>query len=192
MEEQYNTPLLDETCERILLVCHCVLNPASKVRSFDDEDRQTEGALRARAVQTLLAQGVGLLQLPCPEFTLYGACRWGQVREQFDNPFFRAHCHRLLASITQQLAEYAAHPGRFRLLGVLGVDGSPSCGVCKTCTGDWGGEPFRAEIQRALSPARETQGRGVFLEELALLLGEHGLSLPFYSLHTLPAGFSEE
>ena len=83
---------------------------------------------------------------------------WGHVREQFNNPFFRAHCRRLLGPVLDQLAEYAAHPEKFRLLGVLGVDGSPSCGAFKTCTGDWGGEPFCAGIQRKLSPACEAQG----------------------------------
>ncbi|MEL7609159.1 MAG: CD3072 family TudS-related putative desulfidase [Bacillota bacterium] len=192
MEKQYDALTQAEACEKIMLVCHCVLNPASKVRSFESGERQEEEMLRLGAARALLARGAGLLQLPCPEFTLYGACRWGHVREQLDNPFFRAHCRRLLAPVLEQLAEYVAHPERFHVLGVLGIDGSPSCGVCETCAGDWGGEPFCAGIQRTLSPAPKTKGRGVFLEELALLLNERGLKLPFYSLQTLPVGFSEE
>ena len=28
------------------------------------------------------------LSITLSEFTLYGACRWGHVSNQFDNPFF--------------------------------------------------------------------------------------------------------
>lgn len=34
------------------------------------------------------------------------------------------------------MKEYLAHPERFRLLGVVGVDGSPSCGVDYTSAGN--------------------------------------------------------
>lgn len=174
----------------VLAVCHCVLNPASKVVSFHEAEYEEERALRERAVQTLLQKGVGLIQLPCPEFTLYGALRWGHVKEQFDNPFFRGHCRALLAPVVDQLTEYAAHPQRFKLLGVLGIDGSPCCGVTKTCTGDWGGELYCAgRTQRPLTPAREAEGMGVFMEELTLLLKERGLALPIFSLHTFSPDF---
>ena len=169
----------------VMAVCHCVLNPAAKVVSFNTEEYEAERALRERAVQALLQNGVGLMQLPCPEFTLYGALRWGHVKEQFDNPFFRAHCKALLAPVVDQLAEYAAHPERFQLLGVLGIDGSPCCGVNKTCTGDWGGELYCAnKTQRDLAPAQEVEGMGVFMEELTLMLKERGLNLFLFSLHT--------
>ncbi|HWR22418.1 MAG TPA: hypothetical protein VN366_02980 [Feifaniaceae bacterium] len=176
-------------CRRLMAVCHCVLNPAAKVVSFNQEEYEAERVLRERAVHALLQSGVGLIQLPCPEFTLYGALRWGHVKEQFDNPFFRAHCRTILAPVMAELAEYAAHPERFSILGVLGIDGSPCCGVSKTCTGEWGGELYCTEqTQRVLSPAREADGMGVFMEELALLLKERGLALPLFSL----AGFSPD
>ena len=173
------------TPSRIMTVCHCVLNPASKVVSFNIEEYEAERVLRERTVSTLLQNGVGLIQMPCPEFTLYGSRRWGHVKEQFDNPFFRAHCKTLLAPVVDQLAEYAAHPERFRLLGILGIDGSPCCGVNKTCMGDWGGELYCTnQTQRPLDPAREAEGLGVFMEELTLLLKERSLALPIFSLHT--------
>lgn len=178
----------DLTPSSILAVCHCILNPASKVVSFHEAESEQERALRESVVQTLLQKGVGLIQLPCPEFTLYGAQRWGHVKEQFDNPFFRRHSRTLLAPYVDQLSEYAAHPERFRLLGILGIDGSPSCGVTKTCSGDWGGELYCAgHTQRKLAPAQEAQGMGVFMEELTLLLQERGLPLPIFSLHTYSA-----
>ena len=168
----------------IMAVCHCILNPASKVASLDAAEYEAERALRDSAVETLLRHGVGLLQLPCPELTLYGAIRWGHVKEQFDNPFFRAHCRSILAPYLDQLAEYASHPDRFRILGILGIDGSPSCGVHKTCTGAWGGELFSSGAQRALPQPTMKEGQGVFIEELQLLLNARGLTIPILSLNT--------
>ncbi len=168
----------------IMAVCHCILNPASKVASLDAAEYEAERALRDSAMEALLRHGVGLIQLPCPELTLYGAIRWGHVKEQFDNPFFRAHCRSLLSPYLGQLAEYASHPGRFRILGILGIDGSPSCGVHKTCTGAWGGELFCSGAQRALPQPVLKEGQGVFIEELLLLLNARGLTIPILSLNT--------
>ena len=183
-------PPIDRLPMGVMAVCHCVLNPAAKVVSFHQQEYEEERALREQALKALRENGVGLVQLPCPEFTMYGALRWGHVKEQFDNPFFRAHCRKLLAPIVAQLLEYTAHPERFHLFGVLGVDGSPSCGVKKTCTGDWGGELYCAgQTQRPLNPAREAKGQGVLIEELMALLQEHDLSLPILSLQEVTPDF---
>lgn len=46
----------------------------------------------------------------------------------------------MLLPIVMQLEEYAAYPDRYDILGVYGINGSPSCGVDYTYDGDWGGE----------------------------------------------------
>ena len=168
----------------VIVACHCIMNPSAKVISQDAQAQARETALRKRALSAFVDKEIDILQLPCPEFTLYGPLRWGHVREQFDNVFFRGHCRRILEPVIEQIVEYASHPERFQLAGILGVDGSPSCGVRKTCTGDWGGE---WGAQRAPNPACETEGSGVFMEELLRLLCEKGLILPVFSLETLPA-----
>jgi predicted secreted protein len=176
----------------VIVACHCILNPSAKVLSPDTQAQARETALRRRAFSALLEREIDILQLPCPEFTLYGPLRWGHVREQFDNAFFRGHCRRILEPATDQIAEYAAHPELFELLGIVGVDGSPSCGVNKTCTGDWGGEWHDGTGGlRMPTPAREAEGRGVFMEELLRLLCEKGLMLPVFSLETLPTWTTE-
>ena len=38
----------------------------------------------------------------------------------------------------EQLQEYIKNG--YKIVGLLGIDGSPSCGISKTCTGKWGGE----------------------------------------------------
>lgn len=73
--------------QKIVFVSHCALNTAAKVQRSAQEGEQEE-KLRREFLHRVVDQGIQLIQLPCPEFTLYGASRWGHVKEQFDNPFF--------------------------------------------------------------------------------------------------------
>ena len=164
--------------QKILVVSHCLLNTAAKVRRYDRAESSAEERLRLQVARRALDRGVQLLQLPCPDFLAYGARRWGHVYEQFDTPFFRALCRELLAPVCEQLLCYAQDES-FRLLGVLGIDGSPSCGVKHTCRGEWGGELSGRDIAPVLSTLRLAPGRGVLMEEFEKLLTAKGLSLRF-------------
>ena len=162
--------------KRILVVSHCLLNTASKVERYKDASIQSEEELRRRILKKALEEGVQLIQLPCPEFVMYGARRWGHTYEQFDNPFYRQKCRELLAPIMQQLKEYNAQE-EVCLLGVLGIDGSPSCGVKYTCRGPWGGEFSGRDAETVLKQVGLAEGPGIFMEVLREMLEENGLKL---------------
>ncbi len=158
-------------CRKIRLVyetrsCRTVFfNPASK--SFQLVFKSGGRRSRCAGKFLTLCGTEDLLQLPCPELTLYGSIRWGHVKEQFDNVFFRAHCRRILEPLVEQLAEYAAHPERFRILGIVGIDGSPSCGVSVTCRGRWGGELGNAsQLEQKITSVRMVKESGILVEEL--------------------------
>ena len=132
--------------QKILFVAHCILNISSKVVMWDYDDMAAEEDLRQKFLMKAIPQGIQLVQLPCPEFTLYGPRRWGHVSDQFDNVFFRNHCRKLLEPILDQCEEYLATPERYEVLGFAGIDGSPSCGVDYTGSsreyyGSLGGHP---------------------------------------------------
>ena len=170
--------------KKILFVSHCILNTASKVVLYNQEEIDAEEDLRLKFMTKALNAGVQLVQLPCPEFTLYGSRRWGHVSNQFDNPFFRQHCRKILKPIILQLKEYLSNPS-FEVLGIVGIDGSPSCGVDYTCEADWYGSfEGRTGLQETLNEARLVNRHGVFMDELAKMLEEEGLSekVPMRSL----------
>lgn len=163
--------------QKIVFVSHCVLNIASKVIMYTPEDMAAEEALRKRFMHLAIDNDVQLIQLPCPEYLMYGADRWGHVSNQFDNVFFRKFCRKALEPIIDQLKEYLAHEDRFEVLGVVGIDGSPSCGVDYTCTGDWYGSfEGRENLEETLATAKLSKGPGVLMAVLKEMLDEEGLS----------------
>lgn len=162
--------------KKIVFVSHCILNTAAKVVLYDQEEIDTEEALRKKFMYKIIDREIMVIQLPCPEFTLYGARRWGHVSNQFDNPFFRRHCRDILSPILDQLKEYLANDDMFEVLGFVGVDGSPSCGVDYTCRGNWYGSfGCRTDLSRTLADCHLEKGPGIFFDELQNMLREEHL-----------------
>ena len=163
--------------QNILFVSHCVLNVASKVVLYEKDEIEAEENLRRKFLAQAVEKGVQLIQLPCPEFTLYGACRWGHTITQIDNPFFKEHCRKILEPIYLQKDEYLNHAERFRVLGILGIDGSPSCGVDYTGKGNWGGSfDGRTDLQDTLKSATFGKGSGVLIDVLRQGLEQRGFA----------------
>ncbi len=154
--------LNDSRSRRVILLAHCLLNQNSIVAGL---------ARRKAMVRELLGLldelGLGVIQLPCPEILCCGLRRWWMTKEQYDNPGFRRLCRRLSKIIVDYLVEYRRNG--IEVTGLIGVAGSPSCGVHTTSTGWFGGNP------RSASSSRRTSGRGVFMEVLLSVLEEHGV-----------------
>ncbi len=168
---------------RILVVSHCILNTASKVTSEDENSMRKETEARKLLLNIITKQNIQLLQLPCPEFIMYGPKRWGHVKDQFNHSFFRTQCREMLLPYILQLKEYASLPDKYQIIAVVAVDGSPSCGYSSTCIGDWGGELCgAASLSEKLSDVKEINEPGVFMEELLLLLQKEQLNIPVKDL----------
>lgn len=136
----------DKRSGKIVLVAHCILNQNSRALGL----AWKKGAVD-EVVDFLMRSGVGIIQMPCPELTYAGSLRKPKTREQYNNATFRRHCRKIADKTTNQILEYAK--GRVKLKLVVGVDGSPSCGV------------------------KETQG--IFIEELHSALDKVGILPPF-------------
>lgn len=169
--------------DKILVVSHCILNISSKVLSYNEAEQKTEAVHRKRLLEYVIENQIQLIQLPCPEFLIYGSRRWGHVKEQFEHPFFREQCRKMLEAVVMQLKEYASDPERFQLMGVVAIDYSPSCGYHATCKGDWGGELGGCpDLQRKIDSLSIGKEPGVFMEELIKLLREAQLDIPILDL----------
>jgi len=153
---------------KVALVAHCLLN------------QNTKPHLRARypgiadpVLDVLRRLGYALFQLPCPEVGFAGLNRFSQVIEQYDTALYRRHCRTLAAQVADQIDRYPGHGYR---LVLLGIDGSPSCGVELTGTSpDWKGYPGSAPVGDAYPIA---PGSGIFVQELKAELEKRGMELP--------------
>jgi predicted secreted protein len=162
--------------KKIVVVCHCLLNANAKVYPL----ARCKGVYRS-IVDEKIDDGLGLVQLPCPETAYLGVNRWGMTYEQYDNLFFRDFCHQLLKPSLFQIRAFA--DAGYELSGVIGMDGSPNCGVNRTCKGFSGGEigtPGLVESQN--KNLTFTPGKGVFMETLSELLRHEQIDIPFSAI----------
>lgn len=181
--------------DQVVFLAHCFLNPQAKIQGSPDI-----ADLSGKILKILLENKCGIIQLPCPELLHGGLSRWGQTKYQYDTIFFRRHCENLAQTIVDQAEEYLRH--QVSVGPIIGVEGSPSCGVTLTCDGLWGGE--LSENANLLNKIREVQlvkSRGVFMEVLQLSLDRRSITLdeigivesdPDKSLHKLQNYFSKE
>jgi len=87
------------------------------------------------------------------------------LANQHDLPQFRRFC-RTLIELYVDLLEMLAHEGASLL--IVGLAGSPSCGVITTSSGYTGGRVRECEHAHV-------SGRGVFMEELLAELERRGV-----------------
>jgi predicted secreted protein len=161
---------MPERSRRVVVVAHCHLNVNTKVHGL-----ACYPGARSDVVVPLIQDGAGIVQLPCPEATFLGMKRWGMTVEQYDTPAYRRHCRWILEPVIDTLSALAADGCSIE--AVLGVEGSPSCGVSTTCAGFTGGE-----IEAGAPPqtAARVSGQGVLVRELRSMLAEAGLEdVPF-------------
>lgn len=140
--ERLQRQLADRRGGRVVLLSHCLL---------DQNVRYLGGAGRAGGVQEVvdgyLSRGVGIYQMPCPEqrawggvlkrrmLMAYGAggtLRGPAVRLML--PAFLRHTRRIYARLARRVAADARDYRRagVEVVGVVGIGGSPSCGVRTT------------------------------------------------------------
>lgn len=163
--------------KNILLISHCLLNSNAKVKGLANY----EASLKELIVP-LLQKDISLIQLPCPEFSSLGAKRWGQTKDQYSNTFYKNHCKEILLRICDEVNEYMENG--YNILGVIGVDYSPSCGVNFTCRGDWGGE-FDEKTSEKIASLHYEKASGVFMQTLKNMLEERGIELKFWGIDEL-------
>jgi predicted secreted protein len=161
----------DRRNKRVIFVAHCILNQ----NSISDGTADLPAADR-EIVTLLLNADVGIVQLPCPELRCLGLDRGdeqgGSRPVVIENTRIRTAMMRenpaaildmLVSEVLYQVEQYLRHG--FWVMGVVGIDRSPSCGVETTSKNDG-----------------EVAGMGLFMESLQRALTEKGFAIPFIGI----------
>ena len=115
----------DKRGRKIVVGAHCILNQNSRAQG-----KAYYTGMINEIVDVIRKHEVGIIQMPCPELTYAGLLRPSQTKEQYDTPAFRRHCRQIASSTADQVEEYVRNG--FKVLAILGVEGSPTCGVEET------------------------------------------------------------
>ena len=131
----------DQRSHRVMFLAHCLLNENTR-----DLGGACQPAMVREAVEFCLAHDVAIVQLPCPEQHAWGGVlkrrllrfygvegSWRSRAGQWLFPvmwWWTRRIYRALARRTvAQVADYEA--SGMTVLAIVGVDGSPSCGVSR-------------------------------------------------------------
>ncbi|HOK62424.1 MAG TPA: hypothetical protein PK083_02285 [Soehngenia sp.] len=134
---------IDLRGKKIVLVSHCILNQNCVVEPL----ARAKGAFKF--VTKLVDEGVGILQLPCPELRHYGLDRKPMDKFDYDTPIHRQMCKDMLRPVIREIEEYMLH--NYEIIGIIGVEDSPNCDI--------------------------KENRGIFMQELFKLLNDKNLQL---------------
>lgn len=148
----------DKRSKRVVLAAHCVLNHNARI----DGCAYYPGAM-TDIVEAVMEAGVGIVQMPCPELRCLGLDRSGRIKDGKDIGIreallgeARPCCQALVEGVLRDVAEYRKHG--FQVLGVIGNDGSPACGVDFTHYLETGFQPGEGALMLLLREELERQG----------------------------------
>jgi len=156
----------DKRSGKIGIVVHCILNQNSRVLGLAERS-----SMITEIVEVFSRKKIGILQMPCPELTYAGVLRQPQTKDQYDTIMFRSHCRKITKEIVDQIQDYEKCGISIEI--VIGVDGSPSCGVNETSKGS---------ACENMSKSERVKGSGILIEELRFALKERKISVPFYGI----------
>ena len=189
--------LADERGKRVAFVSHCLLN---------ENVRYLGGAFHSGAVPEIVElqrRGIGIHQMRCPEQRAWGGVlkrhmlraygSRGTLLYRLRAPLLRLFVwytrvvyRRLARGVVKDIEDYER--SGVRVIGIVGVGASPSCGVTTTLDLRRSFEVIascpvaaldRKTInERAVSDCRAA-GEGLFMRTLGRQLSRKGLAVPF-------------
>ena len=149
----------DGRSKKVILAAHCILN--QNARHVDCADFP---ATMKPLLAVLQEKELGIIQMPCPELMALGLGRdrdvppLDTVREALELPDANERLKPLIDDIVYQIKEYQFQG--FEIVGILGKNGSPACGVETTSL-----------------PGGPAPGEGVFVRLLRERLRAEGLDI---------------
>lgn len=160
--------------KKVVIVSHCILNQNSISDGTADYPATNESVLNL-----LIQSKVGIIQMPCPETLCLGLDRGDihgaerevvventRIRHELEKDNVIKKINNIVEQIVVQIEEYIRNG--FTVLGIVGINRSPSCGVNTTSKNN-----------------QEVEGEGVFIEILRKELEKKGISIDMIGIKAL-------
>ncbi len=149
-----------ERSKKIVFVSHCLLN--QNARALGTE--KYPGTVK-ELTDILTESGIGIIQLPCPQLDFNGGLnRRLKQKTSYDNKPYRKYCKSLSTDILKTVQKYLQN--NYKVLGIIGVELSSTCGVHQVETG------------RKSSP-----GKGILIEEIEELMHKKNFQIPIIGVN---------
>jgi len=162
----------DKRSRKIIAVSHCVLNQNSKLEGIASWPGIIEPVLKV-----ISKSGAGILQIPCPEMMYEGIGRFDKSYEQYRCAAFTKLCNDIAEDVVDQIESYLGNG--YRILAVLAIDGSPTCGYTLTQSApEWKGLVAGSDIRKA----RYVKEKGVFMDILERRFLARSIKIPFLGI----------
>lgn len=158
----------DERSRRVIFVSHCILNSNTRA----DGHAGVPG-VNQRVMELLMRMKVGVVQMPCPEMMCLGLDRGDvrggerpvlventRIREGLKSNSACTVMDGMIEQVIVQVEQYLKHG--FNILGIVGVNRSPSCGVETTTINN-----------------EEVAGEGAYIQRLRTALEAKGIHLGY-------------
>ena len=161
----------DGRSKKVVFIAHCLLN-----QNAISDGTAVRPAAFEQLAYALLEREIGIVQMPCPELCCLGLDRGDEaggqrdvleentrIRAEMQKPRAHGRLTALVEQVMWQIGEYHRHG--FEILGVIGANRSPNCGVETTSAGNV-----------------KTAGMGLFMDALSRAMEEAGISIPMTGL----------
>lgn len=135
--------------EKIVFVSHCILN----------QNIRNEKFYKVKELVNLLTESnVGLVQLPCPKID----CNEDFIINENNTRIYKSYCKKISGFIVNTIKKYL--DSNFEVIGILGVEFSPICGVYKINNGK-----------------KNVFGKGVLIKEIEREMQKRNFQVPIIS-----------
>lgn len=111
-----------ERSKKVVLVSHCILNQNTVVNPL----ARAKGAY-VDIVTELIKNGIGIHQMPCPEYRYLGLKREPMTKEQFNTEAFRSLNKSISKDTVNVVKEYINNG--YDIIGIIGINESPTCSI---------------------------------------------------------------
>jgi len=151
----------DKRSTKHILVPYCALAQGIRAKGIVKH----YPAVVKDVIEYLIQEEINIMQMPCPELFFDKEQNGGINRQpcgksRYDTENNRKVCRRCAVDVVNMIRLFQS--GGYDIIGILGVNYSPSCAV---------------DLIRF-----DEKGTGIYIEELQKVLNENSLSIPFIGI----------